>query len=236
MAEVKTICNGISHAICNICKNDCFFSLITEEESDILMDNIHLIKYRKGETIFKQKTYLTNILFLQEGILKSYIEGTNGKNIILDINVPVDFVGLGDAFNKQVYAYSALALTECKVLSIDHEVFKLIMSKNSKFSEVVFSWFTEHNNFLYRKISNLGTKQMHGRLADAILYLSQERFAKQNVFSYLSRSDIAEFTGMSKENAIRLLTEFKNDGLVTVNAREIIINRLELLTKLQHIG
>jgi CRP/FNR family transcriptional regulator len=73
-------------------------------------------------------------------------------------------------------------------------------------------------------------------LADVILYLSGEEFEKTGVFNYLSRNDIAELTGMSKENAIRLLTEFKNDGLIKVDGKDIIINNIELLQKLSSIG
>jgi hypothetical protein len=61
-------------------------------------------------------------------------------------------------------------------------------------------------------------------------------YEETNVFDYITRKDIAEMSGMSSESAIRLLTEFKNDGLIITDGKRLEINNLELLNRLSEVG
>jgi len=214
----------------------CPFCLLKEDELNTLKENITIIKYKKNETVFKQKTYVSNILYIKDGLAKLYIEGSNGRNLILKITSNGDFIGLTDMYNKGMHTFTAIALKESEIFSFEVEAFKKMLEGNSQFAKKILQWYCKNSEYIFNKLSTLGTKQMHGRLADVILYLSGEEFEKTGVFNYLSRNDIAELTGMSKENAIRLLTEFKNDGLIKVDGKDIIINNIELLQKLSSIG
>ena len=72
---------------------------------------------------------------------------------------------------------------------------------------------------------NLTHKQMHGRIADALLYLSNEIYANSIFEVHLSRQDLAEMTAMTKESAIRILKELKDDNIIDYdNNRFTILN------------
>lgn len=221
---------------CAECKDFCSFSVLNENEKKLLKENTTNIRYNKNETIFKQKTYVSNVLYIKDGLVKLCIEGSNGKNLIIKILRAGDFIGLTDLYNKGLHTFTAIALINSSVFSFEVETFKKIISSNIEFSKNIMTWYCQMSEYIFNKLSTLGTKQMHGRLADIILYLSSEEFAKTGVFGFLSRNDIAELTGMSKENAIRLLTEFRNDGLIRMNGKNIEINNIQLLQKLSSIG
>lgn len=221
---------------CTNCENKCVFSLLSGQELDILNQNLSLINYNKNETLFKQKTYISDVLYLKDGGAKTYIEGSNGKNLIVNVIPEDNFIGLSDLYDHNIHTYSAVALKNSSIYSFEIENFRKILYSNPAFSKAIMEQYCMSAEYIYNKIATLGTKQMHGRLADAIIYLSSEKFRGMDVFRYLTRSDIAEFTGMSKENAIRLLTEFKNDGLINVDGKSIKVNNHELLRKLSAIG
>ena len=221
---------------CTNCENKCVFNLLSGPELDVLNQNLSLINYNKNETIFKQKTYISDVLYLKEGAVKTYLEGSNGKNLIVNIIPQNNFVGLTDLYKRNTHTYSSVAIKNSSIYSIEIENFKKILHSNSAFSKAVMEAYCEHGEFIYTKLGTLGTKQMHGRLADAIIYLSSEKYDGMDIFRYLTRNDIAEFTGMSKENAIRLLTEFKNDGLIKLEGKSVMVNNHELLRKLSTIG
>ncbi len=77
---------------------------------------------------------------------------------------------------------------------------------------------------------------MNGRLADALLYLSNEDFLNEKIFSHLSREDIAGFAGFSVESTVRLLKEFKNDKIIDTDGKEIKILNLHLLKDISRRG
>jgi CRP-like cAMP-binding protein len=213
-----------------------FFDCLTASEFDLINQNSTEIQYLKKETIFKQKSYASHIMLLKDGLAKLYIEGANGRNIVLNLLKPNDFIEFNALFGNRSYPFSAVALKNTTVLLFDMEPLKKIISSNIAFAEKIMKWYCENTIYAYSKLSSFGTKQMHGRLSDVLLYLAKEDFKSQNIYSYISRKDIAEMAGMSTESAIRLLTEFKNDGLINLNGKSIEINKLELVQRLSLIG
>jgi CRP/FNR family transcriptional regulator len=193
------------------------------------------ISYRKKETIIKQYSHSTHVLYLKSGLVKIFTERRNEKNIILNIVTPGSFIGITN-LNNEVNNFSAIALRESEICILDKETFLSIMSKSISFNNHIFELNSKLTAYLIDKISSLGTKQMHGRLADVILYLCNPEYEEHSIFESITRKDIAEMSGMSSESAIRLLTEFKNDGLIKTNGKQVEINNFELMLRLSEIG
>jgi CRP/FNR family transcriptional regulator len=77
---------------------------------------------------------------------------------------------------------------------------------------------------------------MHGRIADVLIYLAEKIHNNQEFNITLSRQDISEFSGMSKDSAIRILKEFENEGIVRASGKSIRINKMELLKEISIKG
>ena len=71
-------------------------------------------------------------------------------------------------------------------------------------------------------------KQLHGRLAYTLIYLSREDFEIKNIFQYLTRKDLAELSTMSTEGAVHILSEFDKDGIVELQGKDIKILDMEI--------
>jgi CRP/FNR family transcriptional regulator len=75
---------------------------------------------------------------------------------------------------------------------------------------------------------------MRGKLASALLYLLQDEFVKEEVFSYLTRQDIADFASISAESAIKFLKEFEKENVIRLNGKDIVVldnSKLETISK-----
>jgi len=83
---------------------------------------------------------------------------------------------------------------------------------------------------------SLTQKQMHGRMADGLLYLSQDFFQSDNFKLHLSRQEIADLTAMSKDSAIRILKDFERDGLISLNGNELSILNMDQLRNISLKG
>jgi CRP/FNR family transcriptional regulator len=224
----KDICKNCTE-ICDLARN------IDNDDSDIYLKNITKVRYKRKETIVKQSSHSSHLIYLKSGLVKIFTERRNDKNIILKLVTPKNFLDLSQ-LGSENYNFSAVALKDSEVCLIPKDVFYKMLSQNNAFSKVVLDVDAKFLSFLIDKLSSLGTKQMHGRLADVILYLCSEEFNELEVFSSITRRDIAEMSGMSSESAIRLLTEFKNDGLIKVEGKKIEINNIELMNRLSEVG
>jgi len=222
---------------CLNCKKqaECFSKLVGEE-IDFINQNKKLILYHKGETICKQGVFSSYVLNITGGLVKLYLESPNNKNINIKILKATDFIGFSSIYGNDTCNYTAVALKDTYICHIEKESFKILLHKNGTFASEIIKQYCHNEKQLFNKIQSLNNKQMHGRLADTLLYLSTENFSKKNIFSYLSRKDIANFAGLSTETTVRLLSELKNDNIISIKGKSIEITNLEKLKEISQLG
>ncbi len=214
-------------------KSSACFKKLIPSELEFINQNKTQIFYRKGENICKQGAFASYVLNISDGLVKLYLESPNNKNINLKILQTSEFIGLSSIYGDNIYNYSTIALKDSTICLIEKDSIKKLLRDNGNFASEVIKWYCENEKQLFNKIKSLGHKQMHGRLADALLYLSDESFNQIDLFSTLTRKDIADFACISTESAVRLLAELKNEGIITMDGKSIkILDR----TKLKNIS
>ena len=207
----------------------CFKQLIPSE-LEFINENKTQVLYRNGENICKQGAFASYVLYISDGLIKLYLESPNNKNINIKILKTSEFIGLSSVYGENIYNYSAVALKDSNICLLEKKSFRKLLNNNGNFSSEIIQWYCNNEKQLFTKIKSLGNKQMHGRLADTLLYLSDEGFQQNEVFSLLSRKDIADFACISTESTVRLLTDMKNEGIVRIEGKYItILNREKLI-------
>ena len=209
---------------CTVGKNEmCCFEELSDEEIASVENNSVELEFEKGETICKQGAFASHIMVLDEGLAKIYKEGGN-DTLILKILPAVNIIGLNTLFDgNNVFQYSAMAYLKSRVRMIEINAFKNLINTNAKFAAKIISLLSENTVITYGRFFCLTKKQTYGRFADILLCLSQ-RIYKQNSFPLqLSRKELAELACMSVESITRILTKFKDDGLINVTQESIQI-------------
>lgn len=214
---------------CLDCKH-CFkrsplFSLLNENELDILNEARMEVTFKKGEIVYKQGTPLTHIVIIHSGFGKIYLEGSKGQNLILNYTKKYDLNGGVGVFIDLRHHSSLMAVTDCGACFIDINVFKSVLRSNTVFMDAYIKEFSERVLHTYQQISILTQKNMEGRMAESILYLNDHAISNGSIKN-VSKQDLAELTAMTKESAIRVLKAFKVDGLI-----EIIDQNINILNK-----
>jgi CRP-like cAMP-binding protein len=194
------------------------------------------VNFRKGETICKQGALVTYVILLAEGLTKSCLEASQERSFDFKINKAFDFIGLTALFGNGVYHFSCSALTGCTAYMVERDKFLQIIEQNREFSTSLMKWYCNSFGILYGKISSLANKQALGRIAEVLLYLSESVFDNGIITNILSRKDIAEMAGMSNENAVRILSELKNDNIIKISTQGIEIANFKLLRTLSIAG
>ncbi len=187
--------------------------------------------FRKHDNICKQGTEVTHALFLVKGAAKLYIEGINNRNIILYILKPPAYIGLLSFFESPFYFYSVTALEDSEVCYIDLRLVKKLYVENHDLLLNLNKAFGKSVSNIMKKIISLNQKQIRGRIAENLIYLS-EIYNSQKFRLNVSRKEIGEMTAISEENTVRLLSEFSREKIIAINGKEIEILDLPLLKKI----
>ena len=90
-----------------------------------------------------------------------------------------------------------------------------------------------------QKITELAQKPVRERLAETLIMLKQTYgFEKDNktIDVTLSREDIANIVGTATESIIRLLADFKQEKLIDLAAKKIVILNLPKLLNIANIS
>ncbi len=212
------------------------FNQLTKEEKDFLDENSVTIKYKKGEVICKQGSFVSQVMYVEKGLVKVFLD--NGSNTLVLKIIP-DGNLLGLASVSQDYntcQYSAMAYVESEVRQIDISVFRSLLNKNPEFSRDVIDILSANSVQIYGRFFCLTHKQAFGRLADIILCLSERIFKKKEFDLPLSRKDLAELSGMSSETVIRILKKFNEEGLITMTGKTFVVHDYERLQQISDKG
>ncbi len=209
--------------------NTCF-DMLTDEQKLIIEKNKVRVSYNKGETICKQGSQATHVLILEDGLVKVYLEG-KPKNLILSIIPSGQIIGLPAIFDSnKTFIYSVTTYVDSVVQMINIDVIKHMISINAQFAGRIINILNENTAQTYGRFYCLMQKQLHGRMADILLCLSHRIYKSKGFQLPLSRHDLGELTGMSTESVIRIFKDFKDEKLISVNAKSIeILNEERLL-------
>jgi len=221
---------------CSECVLKCDIYQALQENSKQNVNVEHLYaSYKRHEVICKQGTQVTHAIFLVSGTAKLYIEGLNNRNIILYIMRPHNYIGLLSFFESKNYAYSVMALEEAQICMIDLNIVKSLYIQNHDLLIKLNSAFSKSVQLIMNKIISISQKQIRGRVAESIIYLSQ-LYNNTEFNMHLTRKELGELSGISEENTVRILTEMKNEKIIDVIGRKIKIIDQRLLLKICDCG
>lgn len=216
-------------------KLDCF-KVLTEEELAMVNANVVEVTYKKGENICKQGSFASHVMVLNTGLAKIYMEGCN-EELTIKILPAVNIIGLPFIFEgNSIFHYSAKAYLDSKVELIEMETFRKLIRSNAAFAGKIINHLGENTILAYGRFFCLTKKQTFGRFADILLCLSQ-RVYKDFIFPLqLSRKELSELADMSVETTTRIITRFKNEGLIVIKKDRIEILDFEKLTMISNNG
>ncbi len=208
-------------------------SLNDENIENFLKVKLH---FKKGETICKQGAFTTYIMLVAEGYTKATIENNNKKHYNFKITKPFSFMGISELFGNGYYHFSAIALTPSVVYLIKIEDFKNLIETNFEFAKYIMTLYCHNIEHLYNQLSNLANKQSNGKIAEVLLYLTQNVFNSNFIDNTITRKDLANMSGLSHEGTVRILSDFKKDKIIKILKSGIEITNMDLLKAISIAG
>lgn len=215
------------------------WTVLNNEEKRRIIDAFVIHQYKKNQIIYAEGEEPEYLWCLLQGKVKKYKDGIGGRVQILRLIRSVQYFGYRAFFANERYNSSAAAFEASTLGTLPMTLVKDMIDKNSD-----LAWFFIHE--LSRnlggsdtKIVNLTQKHIRGRLAEALVVLSDHYGYEDDNMTlkiYMAREDLANLSNMTTSNAIRTLSCFVTEKLITVDGRRIRILDEPQLRKISKYG
>jgi CRP-like cAMP-binding protein len=210
--------------------------LLNEQDISKLKSDGKTFSFNKKDVVIRQGTLTSHVMFLESGMIKLFKEGKNERSIILKISTPGYLIGFNSIFGDTVFQYSATVIEDASVFFIDINTFNSVIEKNGKYGIYLLQEICKDNLNIFERITSQYQKQLPGKIADIILYFSEQIY-QSDIFEFpLTRTELAELAGTTKESFIRTLTEFKNDKIIEINGKQIKLKSIDIIKTLSRLG
>ena len=211
------------------------FGVLKGEDLEKLNSNKSCIRYKKGQTLFYEGTRPMGLFCVNSGKVKVYKLSSQGKEQIINIAKPGDFLGYRAILSEEFYSASATVIEDAAICFIPKEDFILLLNSNPDFFQRIIKNICHELGVMRERISDLAQKSVRERLAGSLLML-KETYGVDGEKStlidiQLSREDLANIVGTATETVIRLLSEFKKDGLISLDGKKIKVLKPRELAK-----
>ena len=214
-------------------------NVLTPQEHDQVLEEMQVRSYRKNEPIYREGDKPSHLLCLISGKVKIYKDGVGGRAQIVRVMNALEYFGYRAAFSDENYVTAAAAFEPSIIASIPMDLIRQLIMRNPQ-----LAWF-----FMRRlaialgrsdaRTVNLTQKHIRGRLAEGILFLKESYGVNEDgctLNACLSREDMANLSNMTTSNAIRTLSVFAQEKLISLDGRKIKILNEPALQKISKKG
>jgi CRP/FNR family transcriptional regulator len=215
---------------------DGIFRHLTAMERASLLHGVTVMKFLRHDIMIRQFMPADHIIYVTGGLVKTFRRGRSGRIVCISLAGPGQFVALPCALGPGEYRFSASAVESTDALMIRTGSITKIINENGSFSREITTSLSNEMIEVSEKLVSLSVKQLPGRVADLIRYFSEEVFRSDDFTVPLTRQELAELIGTTKESLIRTLNEFRNDKLIEMEGRRIKIIAPDLIDILCELG
>jgi CRP/FNR family transcriptional regulator len=216
MEVIAIHCNQCRERYCTQ-KVSIFAGLSVEENAEI-HGLIQRLSFKKGEFLVLDGQPYDRLMIVHGGRLKAYRDTADGKQQILHLFGPGDFLGERSLFTETNSAYTVEALTDVAVCTIPSLAFQELLDVYPSIAKKILETLSDRLTHMERTIESMGAKTIDKRVS-AVLVDFTEKFGKRQGNQYelelpLNREGIANYIGLTRETVTRKMKRLERDGLI----------------------
>jgi len=193
--------------------------------------------YKKGEIIFREGSLPSGIFYITNGKVKKYKVDKEGKEKIIYVANTGELLGYHAVLAEDRYPDAAATLEESTIAFIPKEDFLETLAQSEVLTRRLLKTLSHEFAVLANSLTMFAQKSVRERLALQLIVLREKYKVNfkpgMSVEINMSRDDLASLVGTVRENVVRVLSEFKEVGIVETKGRKIIVHDV---TRLIEIG
>jgi CRP/FNR family transcriptional regulator, polysaccharide utilization system transcription regulator len=198
--------------------------LSVEELNELALDkNCDLFK--RGSIIYHEGNRISGCYCVQNGIIKIYKTGIDGKEQIITFAKKGDIIGFRSVLSNELACTTAKVIEDASLCYIPGTTLVYLFKNNAEFSMDLMQLACKELGESNAYITDIAQKTVRERLAEVLIHLRDSFGLDNDQFLQISltREELANIVGTATESVIRLLSEFKSDGMLELHGRRIKI-------------
>lgn len=213
------------------------FRALTQDQLNVLSYVKVCQTYKKGDIIYREGNRPGGVFCINEGIIKHFKVGIDGKEQILRFSKKGDLFGFRSVLSDESACTTTEAIEDTVLCLIPSKNFIDMIYENSEFSMNIMQLSCKELGEANQYILDIAQKNVRERLAEVLLLLYKDFGTEKDgsLQIYLTREELAGMVGTATESVIRLLSEFKKDKLIELNKRKIKILNYAKLESLSNV-
>ncbi len=219
-------------------QSDKIFTSLNSEAQNLVSSHFERLIFKKKKLIFYEDGIPTGIFFLTKGRAKIFKVGADGKEQIFYIYKSGDLLGYHPLLCDECYEDSCEALEECEMLFIRKSNFQKLLAQIPSLRTLLIQNMAHEFGVLVNIITILAHRSLRERLALFLLILERRyrELNQEQTQIRLPREDLANMIGTARESLGRLLKEFREEHLIEIQQRNIILTDIPRLKKMTNLS
>jgi CRP/FNR family transcriptional regulator, polysaccharide utilization system transcription regulator len=219
---------------CKVFKRSYFSTLENGDLEDLKYEKSASV-YKTGQIVFQEDSRAVGVYCLHSGKVKLYKVDNEGREQIVRFVIAGELFGYSSITGSRYYLVTAEAIEDSVVCFINANFFSELTSRYPEILRTLVTSLGTMLNDAEDKMISLARKQVRERLAESLLTLCRkfhpDGCMDNNVLN-LSREDLANIVGSATETIIRLLSDFREEELIEIEGRKIILKDVKRLRKI----
>ncbi len=212
--------------------------LPVEERKELEKNSRFFYSPRKA-VIFSEGEIPKGIYVILDGKVKVSKLDSDGSPHNFYIYSVGEMFGHNSIMSEEKNSVTATVIEDCRILFIEKDHFTEVLSKSRSLSKLLIQNMSHESTVFVNKLNLFAKKKIKERVA-LFLLIFNEKFRPLEQISYeaeikMTRLDLANFTGTSIENLVRMLKQFKEKKYIRTVGKSIFINDFEALYALSGI-
>lgn len=173
-------------------------------------------QFSRKAILFEEGSHARSLYFVVSGKVKVYKTSDYGKELIISVAEPGEFIGYTALMKGEPFNFSAAAIEDAEISVIPKADFQTLLYSNKDVASKLIKMLANNVQTKEEQLLHLAYHSVRKRVAQAILQLHQRQTDPSQGIQML-REDLASMVGTAKESLIRMLSEFRSDGYIEIN-------------------
>ncbi len=190
------------------------FSLLTTDQAQSIADSVVKRRFKRGELIVEQGTKSNALFILLNGRARVLTADTRGREVILAVLQPGDYVGEMSLIDHEPHSATVRAEVQTDMLVLGRTEFARCLPESSSLSYAILRGLVARLRNADRQIESLALLDVYGRVARTLLDMSEEEKGLKIIRGKVSRQDMAKVVGASREMVSRVMKDLEERGVI----------------------
>lgn len=211
------------------------FAALDDDAASALRASMVERRLTRGQVLFAEGEPGEKLYLIESGKIKLGQTAADGRESLIAVLGAGEMLGELSLFDPGPRTATAVALTNCKVLSLSHEALLPWLVGRPDMAVSLLASLARRLRRTNEALADLVFSDVPGRVAKALIDLGI-KFGEQTadgllVTHDLTQEELAQLVGASRETVNKALADFSQRGWIRIEQRSVTILDMDRLTR-----